>query len=312
MPVRRFTITHTMPNANPLVTIVVSCYNHSMYVEEALNSVINQNYKSIQLLIIDDCSTDNSCEIIEKWITKHKIGTLQKNANNLGITKSFNNAFKFIQGEYFIDLAADDVLLPNCVEKQIDVYKNYPNSAIGIVYGNTRVIDKDNNYVYTYYEKFPQNKKTIKPTDGFIYKELLNHSNIICSVSALMNKKIFQELGGYDESLIYEDYDLWIRMARKYSILYLDDIIVEKRKLISSLGQTNALKLNKRTRLFKHSTYLIVKKTFKMNRTKLEDNASMKKISIELKGNLKALNFLLILKYLILILKFKFRTFKAA
>ncbi len=299
-----------MLNTNPLVTIVVSCYNHSNYIEQTLYSVINQSYKNIQLVIIDDFSNDNSSDIIEKWVTKHKIGIFKRNKQSLGITKSFNNAVKLIKGDYFIDLAGDDVLLPHCVQKQISIYKNHPKSNIGIVYGNTRVIDKANNYLYTYYEKFSQKKKTTKPEDGFIYKELLNHSNIICSVSALINKKIFKELNGYDENLIYEDYDFWLRMAREYSILYVDDIIVEKRKLSSSLGHTNTLKLNKRTRLFKHATYLIVQKTFKMNKNKLEDEASIKKIFFELKGNLKALNFLLFFKYIILIVKFKTRTFK--
>lgn len=299
-----------MPDTNPLVTVVVSCYNHGKYIEQTLHSVLKQNYKSIQLIIIDDFSNDNSCEVIKNWIEKHETGIFIKNNQNLGITKSFNNAFKLIKGDYFIDLAGDDILLPNCIQKQINAYTTYPNSTIGMVYGNTRVIDKDNNELYTYYEKFSQKKKTTKPADGLIYKEILDQSNIICSVSALINKNIFQELGGYDENLIYEDYDLWLRLARKYLILYVDDIIVEKRKLSCSLGHTNALKLNKRTRLFKYSTYIIVKKTLKMNKTKLEDEASMKKIFYELKGNLKALNFLLILKYLNLLLKFQFRTFK--
>ena len=60
--------------------------------------------------------------------------------------------------------------------------------------------------------------------NGKIYKELINHKNTICSVSALNNSKVFKTLGGYDESLVYEDYDYWLRVARKHPILYVDKI----------------------------------------------------------------------------------------
>ena len=300
-----------MPNTNSLVTVICSCYNHSKYIEESLDSVINQTYKNIQLIIIDDCSDDNSVEVIENWISKNQIGLFKKNNKNLGLTKSFNKSFKYVEGDFFIDLAADDILLPHCIETQISVYSPYPNNLIGIVYGNARVIDNNNNTLYTYYTRFSQSKKTTKPEDGFIYKEILNQSNIICSVSALINKNIFEELGGYDEHLVYEDYDIWLRIARKYYILYADDILVKKRKLNTSLGSTTPfLRFNKKTLKFKYATYCIVKKTFKMNLNKKEDLASIKKIYIEIKKNLKNLNILLILKYYILLLKFKFKKFK--
>ena len=296
-----------MSNLNYLVTVICSCYNHSKHIEKALNSVINQSHKNIQLIIIDDCSDDDSVEIIDKWILKNQTGLFIKNTKNLGLTKSVNASFKNVKGSFFIDLAADDVLLPNCIETQLSVYKNYPNSLIGIVYGNAKVIDKQNDKTYIYYNKFSQRKKTIKPGDGLIYKEILNHSNTICSVSALINTSVFKELGGYDEQLVYEDYDLWLRVARKYNILYIDNILVERIKLKNSLGNINYSRFNKNVFKFKHSTYLIVKKTLKMNLTKEEDLASIEKIKLELKQNYKIVNILLIAKYYILLLKFKYR-----
>ncbi|MWW26607.1 glycosyltransferase family 2 protein [Algibacter lectus] len=296
-----------MLNLNSLVTVICSCYNHSDYIEKALNSVINQTYKNIQLIIIDDCSNDNSIEIIDKWILKNKTGLFIKNAKNFGLTKSVNSAFKNVEGTYFIDLAGDDVLLPHCIETQISIYNAYSQDKIGIVYGNAKVTDTINNTSYIYYDKFFQSKKTTSPTDGFIYKEILNHSNTICSVSALINTALFKKLGGYDENLAYEDYDLWLRVARKYSILYVDKVLVERIKLKTSLGNINFQRFNKKALQFKYSTYLIVKKTLKMNLTKEEDLASIQKINLEVKQNWKVLNILLIAKYYILLLKLKFR-----
>ncbi|MDO7138310.1 glycosyltransferase family 2 protein [Algibacter lectus] len=296
-----------MLNNNSLVTVICSCYNHSDYIEKALNSVINQTYKNIQLIIIDDYSNDNSIEIIDRWILKNETGIFIKNVKNLGLTKSVNDAFKNVNGSFFIDLAGDDVLLPHCIETQISIYNAYSQDKIGIVYGNAKVTDTISNTSYIFYDKFLQSKKTTSPTDGFIYKEILNHSNTICSVSALINTALFKKLGGYDENLAYEDYDLWLRVARKYSILYVDKILVERIKLKTSLGNINYQIFSKKALQFKYSTYIIVKKTLKMNLTKEEDLASIQKIKIEVKQNWKALNVLLIAKYYILLLKLKFR-----
>lgn len=297
-----------MTNTNPLVTIICSCFNHSKFVEKSLNSVLNQSYKNIQLLIIDDCSTDNSAEVIKQWLTKHDIGFFIQNRKNLGLTKSFNNAFfKYAKGDYFMDLAADDILLPNCLETLVSVFQNLNNNSVAMVYGNAKVIDTINNTEYIYYDRFSLSKKTSSPTDGFIYKEILDKSNNTCSVSSMIRSSIFKDIGGYDESLVYEDFDLWLRLARKYHILYKDVILVEHLEILKSLGYSNYLRFGKRVYRYKYSTYLILKKTLKMNVSKEEDIASIKKINIEIKGNLKIFNVLLVVKYLILVLRFKYR-----
>lgn len=298
-----------MLNTNPLVTVICSCYNHSIYVEKSLDSVLNQTYSNIQLIIIDDCSNDNSTQVIENWISRNKADLFIKNKENLGLTKSVNQAFKNVKGAYFIDLAADDVLLPHCIETQVSVYKKYPNQQIGIVYGNAKVIDTYNNSTYSYFDKFPHKKKASKPKDGFIYQEIIDHTNTICSVSALNNTSIFKALGCYDENLVFEDYDFWLRVARKYPILYIEKVLVERTKLKKSLGDTNYLRFNKRALRFRYSIYLVVKKTFKLNINKDEDQASIKKILMEINGNLRKMNFLLILKYFILLIRFKYRSF---
>ena len=104
---------------NPLVTVICSCYNHENFVIESLNSVINQDYKNIELIIIDDFSSDNSKKTIKNWLLNYPEITFIANENNLGITKSFNNALKSAKGKYIIDLAADDILIPNCVDLQL-------------------------------------------------------------------------------------------------------------------------------------------------------------------------------------------------
>ena len=78
----------------PLITVICSCYNHAKFVTKSLESVLNQTYKNIQLIVIDDCSIDNSVSVIENFIIEYPQIIFIKNKINLGLTKSFNNAAK--------------------------------------------------------------------------------------------------------------------------------------------------------------------------------------------------------------------------
>ena len=108
----------------PLVSVICLSYNHEAYVVEALNSVINQTYPNVELLIADDCSKDNSVAVINDWLKEHSNVHFIANEINLGSNKTFNQLAKIAKGEYIIDLAADDVLFPNCIEKQIATFQN--------------------------------------------------------------------------------------------------------------------------------------------------------------------------------------------
>lgn len=294
-----------MQKTNPLVTVICTCFNHRDFVKTALDSVLNQSYKNIELLIIDDCSKDDSVLLIKHWIDDNNFGTLIKNKNNLGLTKSFNNAVSKSKGEYLIDLSADDELLPHCIALQISVFNAYKTEKIGIVYGNASVINKSTDEKYVFFNRFSQEKKASSPQDGFIYKELIDHSNTICSVSAMIKRNAFLALGGYDERLIYEDYDFWLRLARTYYILYIDEVLVNRIKLKNSLGSLNYKGVDKKSYRFKQATYMAVKKTLTMNKNIEEDQATIRKILLEIKVNIKILNLHLLLKYFLLLLNLK-------
>jgi glycosyltransferase involved in cell wall biosynthesis len=127
------------------------CYNHEAYVVESLNSVINQSYSSIEVIIVDDYSTDSSKTIITTWLEKNPEIQLITNETNLGNTKSFNKALKHAKGEYIIDLAADDILLTNCVALQIAAFKNSRYKNLGVVYGNVELISENGSFASFYF-----------------------------------------------------------------------------------------------------------------------------------------------------------------
>lgn len=296
---------------NPLVTIICLCYNHEAYVVESLDSVLNQSYPSIELIIVDDCSFDNSKNVISNWLEKKPEVQFISNETNLGNTKSFNKALKLAKGEYVIDLAADDVLLPNCVAMQIDAFKNNGYKNLGVVYGNVELISENGSFDSYYFPVNDQKKVIETRVTGDIYLSVLSGGNSICSVSAMIKKTVLDHLEGYDETLAYEDLDFWIRASRQYEFDFIDKPLVQKRIVANSLGSNFYRKNDVRARKINHSTYLILKKGITLNRNRAEDLAIQKRVNYEIVHSLKMNNLVLFLKFVGLrILLFRRKIFK--
>lgn len=286
----------------PLVSVVCLAYNHETYVVEALESVLNQNYPNIELLIADDCSSDNSVAVIKKWLQNHPDIQFFANKTNLGNTKTFNNAVKHAKGDFIIDLAADDVLLPHCVSRQVAAFQNtkYPN--LGIVYGNLIQMDENGTYLNDYYTEEDH------PESGNIYKMVIGRTTKICSVSSMVKKTVFETVGYYDETLAYEDLDLWIRASRFFDFEYIPEILVKKRELTASLSAHFTKKNNAKTKRLNESTFEILKKAFQLNRTKEEHKALLDRIRFELYKSITSRNFVLTGKLLMLEIKVRLKS----
>jgi glycosyltransferase involved in cell wall biosynthesis len=288
---------------SPLVTIICLCYDHETFVIETLNSVINQSYNNIELIIVDDFSADNSRQVIKDWLINFPKIQFITNEKNLGNTKSFNKALKLAKGDYIIDLAADDVLLPNCVHFQLEKFEKSDFPNLGVVYGNAELITENGSFD-SYYFAVDSNQKVIeKRVIGNIYINVLSGGNSLCSVSAMIKKEVLEDLSGFDENLYYEDLDFWIRASRKYNFDFIDRILIQKRTVKNSLGTNFHKKADDRSKKINYSTYLILKKALKLNKTKAENNALLKRIHFEIILNFKTRNFNLLLKYIILEIK---------
>lgn len=288
---------------NSLVTVICLCYNHEKYVIESLNSVLHQDYPFIELIIVDDCSTDQSKEIISKWCKDHPNVPFFASTKNIGNTKSFNKALAVAKGDFIIDLAGDDVLMPNCVSLQLQAFKASKDQNLGIVYGNAIQITENGEFD-SYYFPVDSNKKTIeKRQTGDIYLSVISGGNSICSVSSMVRKSVFDDLEGYDENLAYEDLDFWIRASRKYNFDFIDEMLIQKRISSNSLGTHFYIKNDERSRKINNSTYLIIKKAIQLNRTKEEHKAILKRMHFELILAFKTSNFKLLFKYILLEIK---------
>ena len=279
---------------NPLVSIICLAFNHEKFVVETLDSVVQQNYQPIELIIVDDCSTDNTKLVINNWLSTHPEVQFIVNEINKGNTRSFNNALKFAKGEYIIDLAADDLIVPNGVQLQINAFQNSKFKNLGVVYGNAEMINEDGSFNSFYFPVNENGKVITKRATGYIYSSVLSTGDSICSVSALIKKSVFDFLEGYDETLDYEDLDSWIRASREYEFDFIDKVLVKKRTVTNSLGSNFYKKKHK----INKSTYKILRKALGLNRSKIEDLALQKRVHHEIIHSFKYRSLNLLIKNL--------------
>ena len=245
---------------SPLVSVIALCYNHGKFVDECLQSVVNQTYSPIELIIVDDFSEDNSREKILNFCEKNLFTQYTFNKENLGNCRSFNQGLKIAKGKYIIDLSTDDVLKPDRIREQVEKFEE--SEKIGVVTSDAEYIDENSNWLGNFYQKTEPLKA------GKMYDSLLKSSSILPS-SMMIRKAILDELGGYDETLAYEDFDFWVRSSRICEYAYVPKILVQQRILAGSHSVSFTLKKNKLI----PSTVSVCQKALLLNETESENQA---------------------------------------
>lgn len=185
-------------NNNPLISIITPCYNAGLFIEETILSVLAQTYQNFEMIIIDDCSTDNSVAIIEKYILQEARIKLLSNEHNIGVAKSRNKGINTSSGNYIALLDSDDIWFPMKLEKQIQFMLD---KNILMSYSAYNTIDTDNNVI----GYFPVREKTT-------YSDLLRTSNI-GTLTMIYDVKQLGKL--YFEDIGHEDYLLKLHILKK-------------------------------------------------------------------------------------------------
>lgn len=295
-------------NKKSLVSIICLCYNHEKYVVECLESIINQSHQPLEIFIVDDFSTDKSVEVIEKWLENYPEIIFFKNSSNIGNTKTFNSILSKTTGDYVLDLAADDVLMPNFFELLIAKFNSTNYLNLGAVFGNCILIDEKGLTLNTFFETTKAGKIINYPKTGDVYSEIIKGGKeSMCTVSTLFKKEVFEVLNGYDNTLAYEDLDFWIRASRIYNFDFIEDCIVKKRVLSKSLGSQFHKNNNLQSKKLNQSTLIIIKKAIALNRDVNEDKAILKRIHYEFLSNIKIYQIQYVFVYFCLIIQIRLR-----
>jgi glycosyltransferase involved in cell wall biosynthesis len=220
-----------LENDKPLVSICICCYNHAKYLASCFDSIIDQTYQNIEVIIGDDCSKDDSVKIIESYqqkLTKRFIRyVFIKNEVNLGIVKNVNQVIKKAQGDYIKLFASDDIMLNRAIESYVDILEN--NREYSIVFGNAYIIQDD----YKYNDRFDKSNRWYMneiPDYGDGMFEKLMGSSFICAPSVLIRKNVYEKHGLHDENMVCEDYEFWLRISRYEKFKYVNEPLVCHRR----------------------------------------------------------------------------------
>jgi glycosyltransferase involved in cell wall biosynthesis len=211
----------TKEQADPRVSVVIATYNMARFLPEAIESILRQSFQDIEVIVVDDGSTDNTREVVAQFGSRVKY-VWQENA---GPSAACNRGDDIARGEYQLRLDADDVLMEGALEKMVSVMDDAPQ--VGFCYGQVRYMDEDGKELHLP-RQWPERSGSM--TAQQVILELLNLRFIFGSAT-LFRRACFREVGRFDESLDYgEDTELYARMAKRFSAAYIAEPLAWRRK----------------------------------------------------------------------------------
>jgi glycosyltransferase involved in cell wall biosynthesis len=212
-----------MNQNTPLISVVMTSYNHERYVSQAIESILNQTFPDFELIIVDDASTDRSREIIEAYKKRDFRIRIVYHDSNKGISKTANDGFEIARGKFVALMNSDDLWTPEKLEKQICILQQNPDL---IVWSDASIIDANGNetgQLFTQMQKAIQRQKS-----GFIFRELIR-SNFICGQSTIFETKIARQIK-FDTRLSYaNDYKFMIDISKHHHFYFIPEPLVKYR-----------------------------------------------------------------------------------
>lgn len=201
----------------PLVSVITPVFNGENFLRESIESILNQTFKNFEYIIIDDCSNDNTWQILKEYSKKDKRIKIYKNESNLGIAGNRNKGISLSGGKYIAWQDADDISFSDRLEKECNVLEK--NSQIGIIGGYLLFFNK---YGDISIRKYPKDDKQAR-------KVIFRYSPV-AQPSAMIRRICFEEIGLYDLKLPpAEDLDMSFRIGIKYKFANIPQVLVKYR-----------------------------------------------------------------------------------
>lgn len=215
------------------VSVVVTSYNHASYIESALNSVFAQTLSPLEVIVVDDCSTDNSAEIIKKY--GPKVIFLQ-NETNLGGAATTSKGVAAANGDYLAIINSDDVWHPNKLESQM---RYLETNKFDFVFSQAEIIDGESAKLLNPPKQFDNFRFMSKPKFGSFLLHFYLLGNFLCHSSFLGKTQLFQSTGPYDNRYRQlPDFNKWIQLSKIGRIGIVPEPLVQYRYL--GLGNTSS------------------------------------------------------------------------
>ena len=207
----------------PVVTVLMSVYNAEEFLNESIDSILNQTFSNFEFIIINDACTDNSLNMLQSYIDKRiKIIT---NRKNIGLTKSLNKGLKLAQGSYIARMDSDDISMPTRLEKQVLFMENNPDI-----------------YVCGTWLQILEKKNIWRPPCNHlqIMRAMLENNSLYHPTAIMKNLK--KEMFYYDETFrTAQDYELWTRIGLKHKLANIPEVLLLRRVHDKSIGKKKSI-----------------------------------------------------------------------
>lgn len=202
-----------------LMSIGIPTYNNADYIGETIESILAQSYENLELVIVDDNSTDNTYEVISAYEEKDRRVRVYKNETNLGMSGNWNRCLELTRGEYLKLVCADDLLSKDMVAREIAVLEEHPE--VVMVSSDTRLVDLNGNY-RGWYRRY----KKRGLVDGFevIRKGFFSQDLFGAPQANTFRRSTFEKIGGFSSEFHYiVDYDFFVNVAKMGKIYIIHE-----------------------------------------------------------------------------------------
>lgn len=211
-----------------LVSVIIPTFNSSRWIKEAIDSVLDQTYKNIEIIVVDDGSTDSTKKVLDNYIDKNQIYYYY--INNSGPAAARNFGIKKSKGDLISFLDSDDLWIKDKIEKQLNFLTDNPE--IDLLLTNIEVINAHGQTLYFHKNKLPKETKQI-------IKAFFNSKIIMNTPTILFKRHILEKVGGFDNSLRYrEDHMFLMDIASSYKIAILNEYTIKRRIINTSASHS--------------------------------------------------------------------------
>lgn len=225
----------TLAHAGPAVTVIALCYNHARFLLECLESIEAQSCRDFQLIVTDDCSRDGSADMIADWIARRRPDTLFiRHQQNRGLCTTLNEALAQARGEFISMVATDDAWEPHKIAHQLAAIRE-AGEQVAVVYSDASQMDESGHRLP--HDFMEHHRPGTAAPSGVIFPTLAE-GNFIPAMATMIRTSAIAAVGGYDERLTYEDYDMWLRLSARYRFVFAPGVVARYRIVASSMVRT--------------------------------------------------------------------------
>lgn len=200
----------TMSDKRPLVSICIPVYNNADYIGETIDSILAQTYENIELIMVDDNSTDDSYRVLQDYAGRDQRVKIYKNESNLGMSGNWNRCLELCTGEIMKLVCADDLLSPHIIERELEVFENHPE--VVLVDSDTRLVTLDGKY-RGWYRRYPSSGVVDGAT--IARKGFFSQNYFGAPQANSFRRSAYEKVGGISPEFHYiVDYDFFVNIAK--------------------------------------------------------------------------------------------------